>query len=74
MQTQFANQLVQALPAERLNAYRARLAPTASNREILEAISWIEPAAQELVQLVDRFPIVHAQGTTQLDLVLQKFC
>ncbi len=44
------------------------------HHDILEAISWIEPAAQELIQIVDRFPNVYTQGTTQLDLALQKFC
>jgi hypothetical protein len=44
------------------------------HNEILKAIFWIEPAAQDFVRMLDRFPSIHAQGFAQMDVALQKFC
>jgi hypothetical protein len=44
------------------------------HNEILKAIFWIEPAAQDFVRMLDRFPSIHAQGSAQMDVALQKFC
>jgi len=44
------------------------------HHDILEAISWIEPAARNLVTLVDRFPAVHTQGAAPLEIALRPFC
>lgn len=42
--------------------------------EIVEAIAWIAPAAKDLVQAIDRFPTVHAQGTAPIEQTLRTFC
>jgi hypothetical protein len=44
------------------------------HHDILEALSWIEPAAHDLVQVLDRFPQIHVQGAAPLTQALHKFC
>lgn len=33
-----------------------------THQQIVEVIGWISPEKQSLVQLIDRFPVVHSQG------------
>lgn len=41
---------------------------------ILEAIAWIAPGAKDLVQAIDRFPEIHAQGPAPIERTLRTFC
>ncbi|WP_346837948.1 hypothetical protein [Microbulbifer sp. SAOS-129_SWC] len=47
---------------------------TQQHQETLEAIAWIEPAAQALVAAVDRFPGVHQEGLAEVERQLRRFC
>lgn len=42
--------------------------------DVLEAIEWLEPAVRSLVETIDRFPTVHAQGTQAFERKLRRFC
>jgi len=44
------------------------------HEQILEAISWIEPAVKDLVMTVDRFPPIYQNGLQEIDQQLEKFC
>lgn len=44
------------------------------HQQILEALTWIEPAACDLVNTLDRFPSVHSQGPTPLEQAWRTFC
>ena len=42
-----------------------------THREILEVIGWISPEMQSLVELIDRFPEVHARGVSGYENLIQ---
>lgn len=44
------------------------------HRDTLEAVAWIEPAAQALVTAVDRFPDVYQTGLAEIEQRLRRFC
>lgn len=44
------------------------------HREVVEAITWIEPALGDLLSTVDRFSAVYRQGHGNIERQLQRFC
>ncbi|MES9903828.1 MAG: hypothetical protein ABW168_14275 [Sedimenticola sp.] len=44
------------------------------HEQIMETISWIEPAARDLVMTVDRFPTIYQDGLQEIEQQLGKFC
>ncbi len=44
------------------------------HEQILEAISWIEPAVKDLVMTIDRFPTIYRHGLQDIEQQLEKFC
>jgi len=44
------------------------------HQAILEAIYWIEPALQDLVTTIDRFPETYRQGYQPIENQLRQFC
>ena len=44
------------------------------HEDILEAISWIEPAVKDLVMTIDRFPPIYQYGLQEIEQQLEKFC
>lgn len=44
------------------------------HEQILEAISWIEPAVKELVMTIDRFPQIYQNSLQNIEQQLEKFC
>ena len=40
------------------------------HQQIIEAIGWIEPAAKEIITLIDRFPEIHQTGTENISKAL----
>lgn len=42
------------------------------HKDILEAISWIEPAARDFVTIIDRFPSVYKTGQTTIENELKR--
>ena len=44
------------------------------HKEILEAISWIEPSMEQLVTAIDRFPLVYRRGLDEIEQKLKVFC
>lgn len=47
---------------------------TQQHQEILQAIGWVEPALQDLVMTIDRFPTVYQQGYGVIEMQLRRFC
>ena len=44
------------------------------HEQILEAISWIEPAVKDLVMTIDRFSPIYQHGLQDIEQQLEKFC
>ncbi len=44
------------------------------HEDILEAITWIEPAMRDLASTIDHFPGVHQKGLQEIEQKLKRFC